>query len=406
MTATRQVQPAALALCLLASGCPAPSREATSGKPAEAPRRTTDGAIAAQNLDAKIESWEHILKDLRPGSVQAMAGLVDLYKTRAQYFGRLADYDRAEHLAELAVKTAPADPEAWVARAGARAALHRFEEALADADAAEQREADPRAVRALRASVLQAQGKLDQALELRRAAAVQDRTVFTLGALGAAEASAGHGALAEQHFTEAVRAHRDASPLPIAWIDFQRGLLAERSGAIDAAARAYGAAQARLPQYAQAASHLAGIEAVRGNRARAIEQLRPLLVATDDPEYVGQLADLTPEKAEAAKLRARAAARYEELLARHPQAFADHAARFFLGSVPVRALQLAQQNLALRRTTEAFDLALVAAERAQDVQVGCAIAREARTELPPSRRTEVLAARACPQGVPAEPSAR
>jgi hypothetical protein len=50
-----------------------------------------------------------------------------------------------------------------------------------------------------------------------------------------------------------------------------------------------------------------------------------------------------------------AQARYDELLARHHDAFADHAAEFWLtiGGDPERALSLARQNLSLRQTRRA-----------------------------------------------------
>lgn len=396
MNTTRHLRHTTVLLCLLAAGCRAGNRPSASAPFSDAALRTTDGQITKDNIDSQIDSWEHVLKVLRPGSVQAMAGLVDLYQTRAQYFGAVAGYDRAEELAERAVASAPRDPEAWLARASSRAALHRFSEALLDLAEAEQRKADFRAVRSLRAAVLQAQGHTAGALELRRAAATEYGTVFTLGALGSALATAGEGALARQQFAEAVRLYRDTSPLPIAWIDFQRGLLAEKEGEMDAAAAAYAAALARLPQFAPAAGHLAAVESLRGHSARAIELLRPLVSGTDDPEYAGQLAELTADPAEASRLRAQAARRYGELLARHPQAFADHAARFFLAFDPARALSLARQNLGLRRTAEAFDLALSAAVLAHDAASGCAIADEARSSGVTSRRISTVAARACP----------
>ncbi|HEY1333666.1 MAG TPA: hypothetical protein VGF31_05380, partial [Myxococcaceae bacterium] len=67
---------------------------------------------------------------------------------------------------------------------------------------------------------------------------------------------------------------------------------------------------------------------------------------------------------------------YLALLGRHPDAFADHAARFFLDRDPREALRWATHNLQVRRTPEAFDLALTAALRTGDVS-GCRLAREA-----------------------------
>lgn len=56
--------------------------------------------------------------------------------------------------------------------------------------------------------------------------------------------------------------------------------------------------------------------------------------------------------------RTRAAMRYGELIARHPAAFADHAAEFWLGvgGDPRRALGLARLNAEARRTPHAADL--------------------------------------------------
>jgi hypothetical protein len=61
---------------------------------------------------------------------------------------------------------------------------------------------------------------------------------------------------------------------------------------------------------------------------------------------------------EAREWRARAEARYDELLARHQEAFADHAAEFWLeaGADPHRALSLAKANLEVRQTSRAHDL--------------------------------------------------
>ena len=71
------------------------------------------------------------------------------------------------------------------------------------------------------------------------------------------------------------------------------------------------------------------------------------------------------ETAEAQTWRAKAEARYDELLARHRDAFADHAAEFWLtiGGDPERALGLARHNLSLRNTPRARALVQDAASR-------------------------------------------
>lgn len=145
----------------------------------------------------------------------------------------------------------------------------------------------------------------------------------------------------------------------------------ESAGRSDLARPLFESALARLPGYAAAAGHLARLVAAFGDpegldRARAL--LEPLVASTDDPEYVGQLGALYRQlhrSTEGDRLVNQATQGYEALLARHPEAFYDHAARFFLhvAGDPKRALGLAQKNLALRPTPDARDL-LAEAQRA------------------------------------------
>ena len=165
-------------------------------------------------------------------------------------------------------------------------------------------------------------------------------------------------------------------------------MIAERRGDLEAAERSYSAALARLPQYAQARGHLAGVLALEGRPVEAVDLLEPL-AASDDPEYEGQLSRIARDPA----LREHAARRYDALLAEFPEAFADHAARFFLDRDPARALSLARMNLAARPTAEAFDLALSAAALAGATD--CSLAGEALAQPSAPARFKMLAGRIC-----------
>ena len=345
---------------------------------------TTDGALAVSNLSAQIAGQEVLLKR-RPASIETVGALIELLEARAQFTGSVNDYRRVAELGQSAVATAPQDPAARIARASSFAALHKFPEALADLDGVD----DP-AAKSLRASILQAQGHTAEALELRRAAVREYANTKALGALAAVEPDLPAALL---RFADAEKAYRDTSPFPLAWLDFQRGLLFEKRGRFDEARAAYAAAVERLPQYAQAQAHLAGMTAVLGDRVRAVAILRPL-ATLDDPEYAGLLAGLEPDPAEAARLRNDAARRYEALLLQFPQAFADHAARFYLDRQPARALALARLNLGVRKTREAYDLALSAAIAANESD--CALAKQAAALPDGGRRMQTLAERACP----------
>src|SRR5438270_688216 len=66
---------------------------------------TTDGVIAVGNLQSEISGQERAMQqNPHPARLEA---LVALYTTRAQYLGRLADYDRAAELAERLVHEHP-----------------------------------------------------------------------------------------------------------------------------------------------------------------------------------------------------------------------------------------------------------------------------------------------------------
>jgi tetratricopeptide (TPR) repeat protein len=151
-------------------------------------------------------------------------------------------------------------------------------------------------------------------------------------------------------------------------LELQRGKLWMEYGDLRRARGWCDAAVRRLPAYVPAQGHLAELDAALGNTAAAIARLLPLALASDDPDYATQLALILGNAGhteEARTWRGRAEARYDELLARHPDAFVDHAAEFWLtiGGDPERALRLARQNLSMRQTRRARALVRRSSER-------------------------------------------
>jgi len=355
----------------------------------------TDSRLAVGNLDAQIQ--EHEKAHARtPERLQFIATLVGFLETRAQYSGRLSDYDRALELAQEAVERAPEDGSSFVLRARVRSALHQFSAALADLNRASELGADELA-EPLRTAIMQAQGRLPEALERWRTLARSSPQISIQGSLAVAEGESGNRVEAEQLFSVAIRSYRDVSPFPLAWIEFQQGLMWERAAELGKARIHYESARRYLPQYAPATGHLAMLLSLRGDAAKAAELLRPLADLSEDPEYAAQLATVLVQLGDfkgAARFRDSAAERYDLLLGRHPEAFADHAARFWLGIDPKKALGLATENLANRKTQDAFDLAISAALAAKDSSAACELA-EGATRLPrPAPRIDFLVRRA------------
>jgi len=360
---------------------------------------TTDGELAVINLDGSLRSAEAMLAR-RPQDPVSYGRLVSLLCARGQYLGRIADYERASDIAEQAVKAAPKDWRSYLARAQTRSIFHEFEAALADLEQASKLDADgAAAAEERRASILAALGKLDDALALTTKLAEKNPHIVTIGAQAALLAERGDIARADALFIEAQRHFPDVAPFPVAWLYVQHGLMWETAGNLTRAHELFTAAHERLPAYAVAASHLAAIEAARAQRSRAIELLRPLISTSDDPEHAGQLAGLLKEagqEQEAERLRIAAKARYAELLARHPQAFASHAVRFYLGagSQPKAAVEWAERNLKYRATGEAYSLAVEANALAGTAERACGLADQMEKLPYLTPRMHVTAARA------------
>jgi hypothetical protein len=134
-----------------------------------------------------------------------------------------------------------------------------------------------------------------------------------------------------------------------------------RHDRLDQAHTCFEAAISRVPAYAAAQGHLAEVEADLGEPEAAIARLYPLAASSDDPDYAAQLARILGEigrNDEADGWRLLAANRYDELTAAHPEAFADHAAEFWLGAGndPPKGLRFAEFNLRVRKTPRAYDL--------------------------------------------------
>ena len=203
-----------------------------------------------------------------------------------------------------------------------------------------------------RAGVFQAIGRYEAALTIYNEAAKGRADVTVLGALATLHAERGEIVAAEQLFDESRSRYRGVSPFPLALLDFQRGLMWLAQGDLHRALAWFKAAVRRVPDYAPAQGHLAEVEAALGElRGQADRQARFRsgdVSSSDDPDYTASLARILGDSGraeEAAKWRNKTAARYDELMVRHPEAFADHAAEFWPDACDAaRARRLAQDG--------------------------------------------------------------
>ena len=332
--------------------------------------RTTSWSIAGSNLDAQIADR---VRRNEPDSEQ-QSFLAQLYLERGNFLANVDDYEKAETIGAALVKGYPKDPVAHLTHSMTLGAFHEFDAQAKELDEAEALGAPAGRVASSRASLSMAQGRYDEARKLLPAVdAHSSPTALIMAAVLAGRMQKPDES--ERLFERARTAIVDVSPFLVAWMDFERGALLEARGMEKQARGYYLEALDAIPVYVHAAVHAATTD----TPDQAIQRLEALRGVTTDPELLSALGDAhrrAEHDAEAKKATDAARARYEALLAKHPAAYADHAARFFLasGSDPKKALELAEKNAKLRSTEEAIDLWMAAAAAAQRKDRICASA--------------------------------
>jgi len=312
---------------------------------------TTDGAIAIANLD-------HLI-----AQAAGDAGIDELLLLRSRTLADYAALDRVVDLAERNVHTA----DDLLRRSRSRAAVHRFADALADVEAAARAGAEGEKVAAQRASILVAVGRAHDAIAPLESNVARRPGFASRSALATAYAAVGRLDEADRLYAAALDELDTTSPFPHAWTWFMRGRMWAEQGDDPVRGEAmYVQAVRHLPAFVVANIHLAELEVRRGDEPAATARLERLTQRSDEPEalaLLGQLHIRAGHRTRGEREIERARRGFEALLSKHPLAFADHAAEFYLGAgdAPEQAWALAQQNLAARPTRRAYLLAIHAA---------------------------------------------
>lgn len=312
----------------------------------------THESIAFANLDFTLDSARAAFNGSRDGHLAARS-LVSSLLTRARFRNSYADLDEADAVASRYVADAPGSADAWLVQADVDLALHRF----VDADQALERAlasgAPADTVAARRVALRVATGRAAEVVAEAEARTAAERSYAALTQLASVYDALGDADRSEAAFAEALRVYSDVSPFAMAWVQFERGMLVVDEDPARALAL-FDEALHYLPGYVSARTDRAAALAATGDVEGAIDALTLLCASVDDPEAAGLLTSLLRKVGEseaAAPWRERARQAFEALLARHPLAFADHAAEFYLRiDEPRRALALAQANLENRET--------------------------------------------------------
>ena len=319
----------------------------------------TDGEIAAINLEsARRRAWARFEQDPRPDVAEA---LFDMERLRAQFLG---DLDALGRLETLAVQFARVDNSfrAALVQAEVASTVHRFDDARCHLARAMLLDAPSEAIERQLLTINQACGvELNKVLDERRRIAEASAQLEDLVPLGAVLADLEHFAEADVVYRHAFYSYDAISPFPLAWVCFQLGLLWGELVSVPnskVAALWYQRAIGYVPGYVKARVHLAEIYASQ-DRTSDAETLLLAVLSSNEAEVRWRLADVlvAQGKVDEAKTHLNAARfGFEQLLRRHPLAFADHAAEFYAGSGNdrQRALALAHTNVANRQTRRAI----------------------------------------------------
>jgi len=321
--------------------------------------RSPDGVAEMKRLDAEIKLAQ--IPETAMPLVLARAGLT----------GRVEDYQDALARSETWFKERPDNRDAIRTRIEVLTKVHRFADARALLPKATM--SDDLAV-----TLDEASGHLERSAPAREAAAKQFPNTTTLVEYAGSLAIQGDTDAALVQMQKGAAAIHDNSPELITWVLFQWGRVYELKGDFAQARDFFAEAHRRMPGYIEATAHLAQAMMQTGDNAGARKIVEAALTDQRHPELLGLAAQLGhPELLDEAKRE------WERYVAALPEAFSDHAARFYLTVDPARALVLARVNLANRDTSEARALVAQAALAAGDPAAACEAALPLATAKAP-----------------------
>jgi tetratricopeptide (TPR) repeat protein len=304
--------------------------------------RSPDGVAEVKRLVAELA----LAKD--PNTALPLS--ISLAKVR----GRLEDYQDTLARSQAWLADRPDDIDAIRTRVQVLTGVHKFAEAraLLEKVPVPQRNG-------LDVVLDEASGHFERSAPAREASAKAYASTQNLVAYAASLGAQGKLDEALAVMPRAAAELHDNAPELISWLLFQWGRLYELDGKPAQARPFFEEAHRRLPGSLEATVHLAQTMIATGEPAHALveaalaDNRHPELLAFDHPDE--------------------AAREWERYVTALPEAFSDHAARFYLTRDPARALVLARANLANRDTPEARALVAEAALAAGDAASACAV---------------------------------
>jgi tetratricopeptide (TPR) repeat protein len=326
-----------------------------------------DGAVELRAIDDRIRI--HANEPVKE---------IGLLLQRATYRGHVEDYQAALARAEKLTVDQPQDPGAWRIYVGTLSAVHKFADARAALAKMKELDPLPDDWRGIEVSLDEATGRLGDAAVARYEEATKNPNAITLTQWAANLATRGLTDKAIPLIPKAAEKLRDNQPETLAYLLFQWGRVYELDGKPALARDFYAEAHKRMPGYVEATAHLAQEMMASGDTAGAKALVERELAQNRHPTLLSLAVQLG--HTELVDETKQAWNHYVDAL---PEAFSDHAARFYLTVDPAKALVLARANLANRDTPEARSLVAEAALAAGDANAACEAADPLVSEQAP-----------------------
>lgn len=329
----------------LRGGTPAPP---VASPPPGVPAAGASYASLLDELDQRIAAFQKRVKG-RPDDWLTRMHLGSALLERAGLTNRVDDFEQVQAVLDDAFAIAPTGSGPLLLAARFHFSIHRLDVAEKYLDMIDRRavpRADDQAVaQVLRAEIAVQRGQYEAAFAALTAASADVE-------LALYHAKTGKPAEAEALLERALESTTLKDPRRRAWMRLQLGIIAMERGELRVALEHFQGADAELAGWWLVQEHIAEVHNRRADHVKAIEIYEELVRTADLPQHMDALAALyrhtgEPQKAEA--LIARAAARWEQQLARFPEAAMGHALQHHLEfGAPERALELALANHAVR----------------------------------------------------------
>ncbi|MDC0720977.1 tetratricopeptide repeat protein [Nannocystis bainbridge] len=325
-----------------------------AAKPVAPAAAGADYASLLAELDQTIQGLR-ARADKRPGDWLTRMHLGSALLERAGLTNQLDDFARVQAVLDEAFAIAPPGSGPVLVAARFNFAIHRLGEAekyldIVDRRAVPRRD-DQTLARVLRAEIAAQRGQYETAMAELTAIAAAEPMVAT-AELALLHAKTGKPGEAEILLEQALQATGPKDARRRAWIELQHGIVAMERGELQSALKHLHAADAELAGWWLVREHIAEIHHRRDQHAEAIAIFEDLVRTADLPQHMDALAGLyrhTGAAERADEWIARSAARWEQQLARFPEAAMGHALQHYQQFGPQeRALELAIANHAVR----------------------------------------------------------